>query len=145
MLIQAMSGLEYLQAIRDGRAEHPSIADTMNMRFAEIESGKVMFLAHADERHLNPAGGVHGGFIATILDSVTGCAVHSMLEAGVAFGTIDLAVKMMRPIPLHTELFAYGNIINLSRSLGVSDGCIRDAEGKIYAHATTTCMIIRDR
>ena len=145
MSIADLSGLEYLQAIRDGREKHPSIAETMNMQFAEIDAGKVMFLTHADERHLNPMGGVHGGFIATILDSVTGCAVHSMLEAGVGFGTIDLAVKMMRPIPINTELFAYGNIINLSRSLGVSDGSIRDASGKIYAHATTTCMIIRDR
>lgn len=140
-----MSGLDFLQAIRDGKHEHPSIAETMNMKFAEIESGRVMFLAHADERHINPAGGVHGGFAATILDSVTGCAVHTMLEAGIPYGTIDLAIKMMRPIPVNTELFAEGKIINISKSLGVSEGSIRDANGKIYAHATSTCMIIRNR
>ena len=140
-----MSGLEFLQAIRDGLHEHPSIAETMNMQFAEVESGKVMFLAHADERHINPAGGVHGGFAATILDSVTGCAIHTMLEAGIAFGTIELAVKMMRPIPVNVELRAEGKIINMSRSLGVSEGRIVDENGKIYAHATSTCMIIRDR
>ena len=140
-----MSGLEFLQAIRDGLHEHPSIAETMNMQFAEVEPGKVMFLAHADERHINPAGGVHGGFAATILDSVTGCAIHTMLEAGIAFGTIELAVKMMRPIPVNVELRAEGKIINMSRSLGVSEGRIVDENGKIYAHATSTCMIIRDR
>ena len=145
MPIDTMSGLEVLQAIRDGDIAHPSIAETMNMKFAEVDSGKVMFLAHADERHLNPAGGVHGGFAATILDSVTGCAVHSMLEKGVPFGTIDLAVKMMRPIPIGVQLFAEGKLINISRSLGVSEGSIRDEAGKIYAHATCTCMIIRDR
>jgi len=145
MSIDTMSGLAVLQAIRDGQIKHPSIAETMNMRFAEVESGRVMFLAHADERHLNPAGGVHGGFSATILDSVTGCAVHTMLEPGIPFGTIDLVVKMMRPIPVNVELFAEGKIINVSRSLGVSEGNIRDANGKIYAHATSTCMIIRNR
>jgi len=145
MTILSMSGLEFLQAIRDGHEKHPSIAETMNMHFAEIESGRVMFTAHADERHINPAGGVHGGFAATILDSVTGCAVHTMLEAGVPFATIDLTVKMMRPISVNVELYADGRIINMSRSLGVSEGSIRDANGKIYAHATSTCMIIRDR
>ncbi len=145
MSIADLSGLEFLQAIRDGHHPHPSIAETMNMRFTEIESGHVMFLTHADERHINPAGGVHGGFAATVMDSVTGCAIHTMLEAGVAFGTIDLAIKMMRPIPVNVELQAKGKLINLSRSLGVSEGSLLDENGKIYAYATTTCMIIRER
>lgn len=145
MLPKNMSGLAFLKAISNGEIPHPSIAETMNMQFSEIEAGRVMFLAQADERHINPAGGVHGGFAATILDSVTGCAVHSMLEAGIPYGTIDLTVKMMRPIPVGVPLFAEGKVINISRSLGVSDGSIRDEQGKIYAHATCTCMIIRDK
>jgi len=103
----------------------------------------VKFTARADKRHLNPLGGVHGGFAATVLDSVTGCAVHTMLDAGVGFGTVDLNVKMLKAIPLDRELTAEGRVIHLSRSLGVSEGSIRDAEGVLFAHATATCAIIR--
>ena len=86
---------------------------------------------------------MHGGFAATVLDSVTGCAIHSLLEAGVGYGTIDLNIKMCRPIPQDVELTAIGTVINLSKNLGISEGKIIDDEGKLYAHATATCMIIR--
>ncbi|KCX23124.1 PaaI family thioesterase, partial [Acinetobacter baumannii] len=92
---------------------------------------------------LNPLGGVHGGFAATVLDSVTGCAVHTMLPAGVGYGTIDLNVKMCRPLPQNQVLIATGKVINLSKNLGISEGKITDEEGKLYAYATATCMIIR--
>ena len=100
-------------------------------------------VATATAAHLNPMGGTHGGFAATVLDSVTGCAVHTMLPAGVAYGTIELAVKMMRPVPLDTELRAEGNVLNMSRSLGVSEGTLKDSSGKLYAHSTCTCLIKR--
>ncbi|EXV41882.1 PaaI family thioesterase, partial [Acinetobacter baumannii] len=90
-----------------------------------------------------PLGGVHGGFAATVLDSVTGCAVHTMLPAGVGYGTIDLNVKMCRPLPQNQVLIATGKVINLSKNLGISEGKITDEEGKLYAYATATCMIIR--
>lgn len=86
---------------------------------------------------------MHGGFAATVLDSVTGCAIHTMLEAGVGYGTIDLNIKMCRPIPRGKELLAIGSVINISKNLGISDGKIVDEDGKLYAHATATCMIIR--
>jgi len=109
----------------------------------EVSEGKISFKAKADHRHLNPLGGVHGGFAATVLDSVTGCAVHTMLEAGVGYGTIDLNIKMCRPIPRDKELLAIGSVINISKNLGISEGKIVDEDGKLYAHATATCMIIR--
>ncbi|MFI7983472.1 PaaI family thioesterase, partial [Acinetobacter baumannii] len=84
-----------------------------------------------------------GGFAATVLDSVTGCAVHTMLPAGVGYGTIDLNVKMCRPLPQNQVLIATGKVINLSKNLGISEGKITDEEGKLYAYATATCMIIR--
>ncbi|MFK7200600.1 PaaI family thioesterase [Acinetobacter baumannii] len=101
-----------------------------------------MFVVYRDN-HLNPLGGVHGGFAATVLDSVTGCAVHTMLPAGVGYGTIDLNVKMCRPLPQNQVLIATGKVINLSKNLGISEGKITDEEGKLYAYATATCMIIR--
>ena len=140
---EELSGLEILQRIARGEIPHPTIAETIPMKFAFAEEGHVIFEAMANEKHINPMGGVHGGFIATVMDSVTGCAVHSVLEAGVPFGTIELNVKMVRPVPSHTKLIAEGTLINISRSLGVSEGTLKDEAGKLYAHATSTCMIIR--
>lgn len=141
--LKSMNGLELLTAMSDGRLPAPSITETIPMTMDKIKDGSVIFKVKADSRHLNPLGGVHGGFAATVLDSVTGCAIHTKLEAGVGYGTVDLNIKMMRPIPKDTELLAEGRVINISRNLGVSEGDIKDADGKIYAHATCTCSIIR--
>ncbi|GAB6259971.1 hypothetical protein PSSHI_02130 [Photobacterium sp. R1] len=86
---------------------------------------------------------MHGGFAATILDSVTGCAVHSMLEAGASYGTVDLAVKMMRPVPINEKLIAEARITHISRSLGIAEGTIRNSEGKLLASGSATCFIKR--
>ena len=140
-----MTGLELMQAMLDGAIPPPSIARTIPMQGVSVESGKVVFQARADERHLNPLGAVHGGFAATVMDTVTGCAVHTLLGAGEGYGTIDLNVKMMRPVPRDVDLVAEGNVINISRSLAVSEGTLKDADGKLYAHATATCMLMRGR
>ncbi len=140
---EVLSGLQILQAIIDGELPHPSIAAAMPMIFREVELGRVLFEAMANESHLNPMGGVHGGFASTVLDSVTGCAVHSMLEAGIPFATIDLNVKMVKPVPQNETLTAEGKVINISRSLGISEGQLRNDSGQLLAHATATCMIIR--
>ncbi|HHP7874067.1 phenylacetic acid degradation protein [Acinetobacter baumannii] len=138
-----MTGLEFLQAMIEGHIPAASISKTIPMQPTEISEGSVTFKAQADHNHLNPLGGVHGGFAATVLDSVTGCAVHTMLPAGVGYGTIDLNVKMCRPLPQNQVLIATGKVINLSKNLGISEGKITDEEGKLYAYATATCMIIR--
>lgn len=80
---------------------------------------------------------------ATVLDSVTGCAVHTMLDVGVGYGTVDLNVKMLKAIPLDRDLTAEGRVIHLSRTIGVSEGSLRDEEGTLFAHATATCAILR--
>jgi len=77
------------------------------------------------------------------MDSITGCAVHTVLEPGVGYGTIDLNVKMLRAIPKNVPLIAEGKVIHISRSLGISEGTLKDTEGNIYAFATATCMILR--
>ncbi|MGE8561261.1 MAG: PaaI family thioesterase [Acinetobacter sp.] len=138
-----MTGLQLLQAMCAGKVPAASISETMPMQPYEVTEGSIRFKVKADNRHLNPLGGVHGGFAATVLDSVTGCAVHSMLEAGVGYGTIDLNIKMCRPIPKDQQLLAVGTVINISKNLGISEGKIIDEDGKLYAHATATCMIIR--
>ncbi|NWK75222.1 PaaI family thioesterase [Acinetobacter sp. SwsAc6] len=142
MNIKEMTGLEILKAMMQGQIPPASISEIIPMQPQKIEQGHVEFVVQADQRHLNPLGGVHGGFAATVLDTVTGCVVHSALGAGIGYGTIDLNVKMCRPIPKNQELLAIGNLINISKNLAISEGKIIDAEGKIYAHATATCMII---
>ena len=87
-------------------------------------------------------GSVYGGFAAMVLDSVNGCAVFSMLEAGLSYTTIDLNVKMCCPITFNTELKAIARTINLSKNLGIAEAQLLDQDGKLYAHATATCMII---
>jgi len=137
------SGLEQMQAFVDGGGRMASISQTMAMRPAEVGRGFVVFEATPDARHLNPMGGVHGGYACTVLDSVTGCAVHTMLEAGASYGTVDLAVKMLRPLKVGQTYRAEGRVLNISTRLGVSEGSILDGDGKLVAHATCTCLITR--
>jgi uncharacterized protein (TIGR00369 family) len=138
-----MTGLQLLQAMADGKIPPASISETIPMRPTIIEQGQITFEVMADQRHLNPLGGVHGGFAATVLDTVTGCAIHTLLEAGIGYGTIDLNIKMCRPIPQNQALTAIGKVINISKNLAISEGKIVDTQGKLYAHATCTCMINR--
>lgn len=138
-----MTGLEIMQAFAKGIFPTPGIAKTIPMQPAEVEQGRVVFTAIADASHTNPLGGVHGGFAATVLDSVTGCATHTVLQAGEGYGTTDLNIKMCRPIPFATKMIAEGKVINVGRSLVISEGYIRDEAGKLYAHATATNMILR--
>ena len=143
MDLKKMTGLEIMQAFAQGLFPAPGIAKTMPMQPLEVEHGRIIFEAIADERHTNPLGGVHGGFAATVLDSVTGCASHTVVGAGEGYGTTDLNIKMCRPIPYDTKMIAEGKVINVGRNLIIAEGYIRDEAGKIYAHATATNMIIR--
>ena len=143
MNIEKMTGLDIMQAIVREELPHPTMSETIPMKVVHVEEGKVVFNAVANEKHLNPQGGVHGGFAATVLDSATGCAVHTLLGAGVACGTIDLNIKMIRPVPRSTNLIAEGTVINISKSLGISEGILKSEDGKLYATSTATCMIIK--
>ncbi len=113
MNIKEMTGLEILKAMMQGQIPPASISEIIPMQPKKIEQGNVEFVVKADQRHLNPLGGVHGGFAATVLDTVTGCAIHTLLEAGVGYGTIDLNIKMCRPIPKDVELTAIGTVIRV--------------------------------
>ncbi|TCW77851.1 phenylacetic acid degradation protein [Burkholderia sp. SRS-46] len=138
-----MSGLEFLRAAAAGDVPAATMWSTMPMRAEVIEPGYVKMIAHADERHLNSQGAVHGGFAATVLDSVTGCAVHTMLDAHAGYATVDLSVKMLRPVPQSVELVAEGRVAHLSKSLGIAEGVLSTPDGKKIALATATCFIRR--
>lgn len=144
MKLTELSGLEMLKLLIDGTIPPPTMAITIPMKLVSVESGSCEFRVAASKMHLNPMGGVHGGFAATALDSATGCAVHTLLAPGEGYGTIDLTVKMVRPVPADRELKAIGRVIHRSRKLGISEASLTDDNGKLYAHATATCMIWED-
>ena len=144
MNTKQLSGLKMMEKLRDGVFPEPTMAITIPMKIKKVTKGAVEFSAIAGDMHLNPMGGVHGGFAATVLDTATGAAVHTVLEEGETYGTVDLNVKMLRPVPCGRELRAKGNVIHRSRRLGISEATLTDSEGKIYAHATSTCMILRN-
>ncbi|GAC1371244.1 MAG: PaaI family thioesterase [Aquirhabdus sp.] len=138
-----MTGLALMQAFAQGHFPRPAISNTIPMDIIEVEQGRVLFHATANQTHTNPLGGVHGGFAATVLDSVTGCATHTVLATGEGYGTTDLNIKMCRPVPFNKTLIAEGKVINVGRNLVISEGYLRDEDNKIYAFATATCMIVR--
>lgn len=143
MNIEKMTGLEIYQAMAREELPHPSIAITIPTKITQVEEGKVVCRATANDSHLNSVGGVHGGFAATVLDSVTAVAVHTLLGPGVGCGTIDLCIKMIKSIPKDEELIAEGKVINISKLLGISEGTLKSQDGKLLATATATCMILK--
>lgn len=142
MADQNRTGLEWMQALMHGDMAEPAMSDTIPMKLIAAEKGKVTFEVKADKRHGNIFGGVHGGFAASVLDSATGSAVHTMLDAGQHYATVDLQIKMCRPLPMDTALITQATVINVSRSLGMAEATLKDANNKIYAFASATCMIL---
>lgn len=140
---QNMTGKEIMQGIKDGVFPMPTMATTIPMKIMAVEEGAIEFQARATHRHLNPMGGVHGGFAATVLDTATGAAVHTMLKHKESYGTVDLNVKMLKPIPPEMLLRAKGRVLHISNRIGMSEATLTDDDGRIYAHATSTCMILR--
>jgi uncharacterized protein (TIGR00369 family) len=141
---RAMSGLDYLKAIQEGRIPPPPIAVLIDMRIVEVSEGRVVFAAQPAEFHYNPLGAVHGGLAATLLDSALGCAIHSTLPAGTSFTTLEVKVNYLRPMTRETGLvYSEGKVIHVGGRIATAEGRITDADGKLYAHGTTTCIILR--
>ncbi|HUQ89287.1 MAG TPA: PaaI family thioesterase [Vicinamibacterales bacterium] len=139
-----LSGLELLQRAIAGEYPPPPIAKLMDIRLTEVEKGKAIFTGTPQEFHYNPLGTVHGGYGATLLDSAMGCAVHSTLDAGDIYTTLEFKINFMRALTHETgEVRGIGTVINATRTTAVAEGRIVDASGKIYAFATTTCVIRR--
>lgn len=139
-----MSGLEYMSAVMNAEVPPPPIAVLMNMAPTELEEGRVVFSALPGEEHYNPIGVVHGGFMATLLDSVAGCAVHTTLEVGQAYTTQTLEVKNLRPLTRDTGMVrGVGEVVYRGRRQATADARIYAADtDKLLATATSTCMIL---
>ena len=141
---KTISGIEYLKALQSGELPPPPIAVLMDMWITEVSEGRVVFAAEPAEYHYNPLGTVHGGVMATLLDSALGCAVQSMLPAGTSYTTLELKVNYLRPITTKTgTVYCEGKIIYVGGRVATAEGRLTDAQGKLYAHGTTTCIILR--
>lgn len=137
-----LSGLDYLQGMMAGKYPAPAIAHTLDMRVESVEMGKVVFSIVPQEFHYNPIGAVHGGVFCTLLDSALACAIHSTLPAGTGYTTLELKVNFIRPLTINTgKVLAIGTLVHAGRSVATAEGRIVDEQGKLYAHATTTCMV----
>ncbi|MCG7507014.1 PaaI family thioesterase [Mesorhizobium retamae] len=136
------SGLELLRRVIDGQYPAPPMAYQLSFALTEAEEGRVVFCGMPNEKHLNPMGGVHGGWAAAVMDSALGCAVQTMLAMGEAYATAEFKVNLMRPITPRTgEVVCEGKVIHKERSLAVSEATMKDSEGRLLAFGTETCSI----
>ncbi|MBZ9874572.1 PaaI family thioesterase [Mesorhizobium sp. BR1-1-9] len=139
--ILAYTGLELLQRIIDGKYPAPPISFQLSFALTEVSEGRAVFRGVPNERHLNPLGGVHGGWAATLLDSAA-CAVQTLLAKGEAYTTAEFKVNLTRPITPRTgEVVCEGKVIHKGRTLAVSEATLKDASGKLLAFGTETCSI----
>ncbi|PZT94285.1 MAG: thioesterase [Gordonia sp. (in: high G+C Gram-positive bacteria)] len=142
-----MTGLEVLQWIKNADLQDvPSIGRLLGMKFTEVDLGRVTVEVTTEPDFANPLGSVHGGIAATLLDSVMGCAVHTTLPAGVGYTTLELGVNYIRSVSTQGRtLTATGEIIHVGKTVATAQGKVHDDEGRLVAHATTTCLILNPR
>jgi uncharacterized protein (TIGR00369 family) len=137
-----MSGLEFVQGLTAGTLPLNTIAQTLGYDVVEAENGRVVVALVPTGAHLNPAGTMHGGLTATLLDSCMGLAIQSTLEKGIGQTTLEFKISLLRPITPETgAITAEGKVLNCGRRIGTADGRVTDARGRLLAHGTTTCLI----
>ncbi|HEY0747315.1 MAG TPA: PaaI family thioesterase [Steroidobacteraceae bacterium] len=140
--LNGFTGLEMFEAIFSGELPPPPIGETLDFVPIHIEYGLAVFQGRPNKRHYNPLGTVHGGWFATLLDSAVGCAVHSTLPAGKGYTTLELKLNIVRALSEAVPLVrAEGKLVHGGRQVATAEGRIVGPDGKLYAHATTTCLI----
>jgi uncharacterized protein (TIGR00369 family) len=136
------TGLEVFEAIFSGELPRPPIGDTLDFVPIHMEYGAAIFQGRPGRRHYNPLGTVHGGWFATLLDSAVGCAVHSTLPVGRGYTTLELKLNIVRALTDAVPLVrAEGKVLHTGRQVATAEGRIVGPDGKLYAHATTTCLV----
>jgi uncharacterized protein (TIGR00369 family) len=138
-----MSGLEFFRKMLADEAPRPPMLELMGIQLAEVELGRVVFVANVHERFYNGTGVAHGGFAATLLDTALGCAINTTTPAGKRFTTLELKVNLTRPLttaanPLRCE----GRVVHVGGRTAISEAHIIGGDGKLYAHGTTTCIVV---
>jgi uncharacterized protein (TIGR00369 family) len=137
-----LTGLQQLQAMMTGEAPRPPIMDLVDMASFHAEPSRVVVTMRAQEFHYNPLGSVHGGVIATLLDTAAACSVHSTLAVGESYTSLDLTTKFLRPVTIESGLLTCeGNVIQRGRRIALAQAELRDDSGRLVAHATSSCLI----
>ena len=140
--VAGLTGMQVFEKMFSGELPYPPIGETLDFLPVEIEPGRAVFQGRPMMRHYNPLGTVHGGWIATLLDSCVGCAVHSTMPAGKAYTTAELKINYVRAVTTRVPLLrAIGNVIHVGNRMATADGRLVGPDGKLYAHASTTCFI----
>ena len=138
-----MSGLQLLTGIMEGALPQPPIQQTLDFRLVHVERGSAVFAGIPKFDYYNPLGSIHGGYTAALLDSCMACAVHSTLEPGYTYVTLEIKINYVRAITSDTgEVRAEGKVINSGKRISTAEGRLIGSEGKLYAHGTTTCLIL---
>jgi len=136
------SGLDFLHGVASGKYPSPPMAETIPMQPVEAVEGQIIFEAEPEERFCNPMGTIHGGYSATLLDTVMGCAVHSTLEPGWSYTTMEIKVNYARPMTAQTgRIRAVGKVVTRGKQSAIAEGRILDSKDRVIAFATTTCML----
>jgi uncharacterized protein (TIGR00369 family) len=136
------TGLEQIQFFAAGGLKYKGIGHKHGFEITEVENGRVVFEATPSEEHYNPLGTVHGGYLATLLDSALGCAVHTSLKPRLGYTTLELKVSYLRAMSAATgPIRAEGRVVQTGRRAAFAEGEIKDAAGRVYATATTTCLV----
>jgi uncharacterized protein (TIGR00369 family) len=137
-----LPGMAMFEGIFNGELPQPPIGQTLDFVPIHVEPGRAVFQGRPQFRHYNPLGTVHGGWFATLLDSAVGCAVHSMMPAGKAYTTLELKINIVRALTDRVPLVrAEGKIIHAGGQTATAEGRLTGPDGKLYAHATTTCLV----
>jgi uncharacterized protein (TIGR00369 family) len=143
---RSQSGLDFMRAMIAGTIPPPPIAQLMGFRLVEVDHGHAVFECIPGEQHYNPIGVVHGGLAMTLLDSCMGCCVHTSLPAGTGYTTLEAKVNLVRAITATTgPMRAIGKLVHGGKSIATAEGRLVDAAGKLYAHGTTTCIVLNGR
>lgn len=141
---RGLPGLEFLQKIARRELPPPPLAMLMNFELVEVSEGQATFSVAPAEYHYNPIGVVHGGLAATLLDSAMGCAVHSTLPAGTGYTTLEIKVNFIRAMTGETgRVRCEAKVVHVGARTATAEGRVIDEAGKLYAHGTTTCLILR--
>ncbi len=139
-----LDGITFFRELIAGRIPPPPIAATLGFTLVSVEPGRAVFEITPAEYHYNPIGSVHGGVYATLCDSACGCAVHSMLPAGAYYTSLDLAVRFVRPVTSGTgRLLCEGTVEHFGSRTALASARLTDSGGKLYAQATSSCLIFR--
>jgi len=144
--VAGLSGQQVFDAMLDGRLPTAPIARTLGFMLMHVEPGYVVFQGKPAFEYYNPLGGVHGGWFATLLDSCVGCAVHSQLPAGKGYTTLELKMNIVRGLTDKVPLVrAEGRIVHAGNQVATAEGRLIGPDGKLYAHASTTCLVFDAR